>query len=43
MELLKEYQISVEMADSSQQDLNLQKDKFKGIIHKMPIKYMIQH
>ena len=43
MELLKEYQISIEMADSSQYDLNLQKDKFKGIIHKMPVKYLMDH
>ena len=43
MELLKEYQISIEMADSSEYDLNLQKDKFKGIIHKMPIKYLMEH
>jgi hypothetical protein len=43
MELLQEYQTSIELADSSQQDLNLQKDKFKGILQKLPVKYLMEH
>ena len=43
MELLKEYQVSIEMGDVPANDLTRQRDKFKGIIHKMPIKYLLNH
>jgi hypothetical protein len=42
VDLLKEYQTSIEIGDSSQQDLARQVDKFKGLIHKMPIKYLME-